>query len=161
MPRHPRPLSEQERIDWLRLARSEGVGPITFFHLVRFYGGAAKALQALPDLTRRSGRKQPIRIASKADAERELAALKRAGARLFAWLEPEYPVPLAAIEDAPPLISVRGDVPILARRSIAIVGARNASANGRSIAERIARDLGDAGFVVASGLARGIDAAAH
>jgi DNA processing protein len=161
VPRHPRPLTDAEKIDWLRLVRSEGVGPITFFHLVRFYGGAAKALAALPELARRSGRKAPIRIATAAEAERELAAVKRAGAALLAWLEPAYPVPLAAIEDAPPLVSVRGNTALLAQRNVAIVGARNASANGRAFAETIARDLGKAGLAIASGLARGIDAAAH
>jgi DNA processing protein len=141
--------------------RSEGVGPVTFFHLVRFYGGAAKALAALPELARRSGRKAPIRVGTAADAERELAAVKRAGAALLGWLEPAYPVPLAAIEDAPPLLTVRGNIAFLSERNIAMVGARNASANGRALAEAIARDLGKAGFVVPSGLARGIDAAAH
>jgi DNA processing protein len=161
VPRAPRPLADAEKIEWLRLLRSEGVGPVTFFHLVRFYGGVAKALAALPELARRSGRKAPIRIGTEKDAERELAALKRAGAVLLGWLEPAYPVPLAAIEDAPPLVTVRGDVALLSKRNIAVVGARNASANGRAFAETIARDLGKAGFVVASGLARGIDAAAH
>jgi DNA processing protein len=161
VPRAPRALSDQERIDWLRLVRSEGVGPITFFHLLRFYGGAAKALAALPELARRSGRKAPIRIGSEKEAERELAAVSRAGATLLAWLEPAYPVPLAAIEDPPPLVTVRGDAALLSRRNVAVVGARNASANGRAFAEQIARDLGKAEFVVASGLARGIDAAAH
>lgn len=161
MPRAPRVLTDAEKLDWLRLVRSEGVGPITFFHLVRFYGGAAKALAALPELARRSGRKAPIRIGGEKEAERELAAVKRAGAQLLAWLEPAYPVPLAAIEDAPPLVTARGNLALLTQRNIAIVGARNASANGRAFAERIARDLGKAGFVVASGLARGIDAAAH
>jgi len=161
LPRAPRPLTDAERLDWLRLVRSEGVGPITFFHLVRFYGAVAKALEALPELARRSGRKQPIRIGRRDEAERELAANTRAGAKLLAWLEPDYPVPLAAIEDAPPLVSVRGDAALLSRRTIAIVGARNASTNGRSFAETLARELGKAGFAVASGLARGIDAAAH
>jgi DNA processing protein len=161
VPRAPRALTDPERIDWLRLVRSEGVGPITFFHLVRFYGGAAKALAALPELARRSGRKAPIRLGSEKEAERELAAVRRAGATVLAWLEPAYPVPLAAIEDAPPLVTVRGDAALLSKRNVAVVGARNASANGRAFAEQIARDLGKADFVVASGLARGIDAAAH
>lgn len=161
MPRAPRALSDAEKLEWIRLARSEGVGPVTFFHLLRFYGGAAKALAALPELARRSGRKAPIRLGTEKDAERELSAVRRAGAQLLAWLEPSYPVPLAAIEDAPPLMTVRGDVSLLSKRNIAMVGARNASANGRALAERIARDLGKEAFVVASGLARGIDAAAH
>jgi len=161
VPRAPRALSDAEKLEWIRLARSEGVGPVTFFHLLRFCGGAAKALAALPELARRSGRKAPIRLGTEKDAERELSAVRRAGAQILAWLEPSYPVPLAAIEDAPPLMTVRGDVSLLSKRNIAMVGARNASANGRALAERIARDLGKEAFVVASGLARGIDAAAH
>jgi len=161
MPRHPRPLTDAEKLDWLRLVRSEGVGPITFFHLVRFYGSAAKALDALPELARRSGRRQPLRLATRAEAQREFDNIARAGATLLGWMEPAYPVPLAAIEDAPPLATVRGDARLLSRNVIAIVGARNASGNGRAFAETIARDLGRADFVIASGLARGIDAAAH
>jgi DNA processing protein len=161
VPRAPRRLTEAEKLDWLRLLRCEGVGPVTFFHLVRFYGSAAKALEALPELARRSGRKQAIRIATRAEAEREIVATTRAGAQFLAWLEPDYPMPLAAIEDAPPLITIRGDASQVSRRCIGVVGARNASANGRAFAESLARDLGQAGFVIVSGLARGIDAAAH
>jgi DNA processing protein len=160
MPRATRPLSDQERLDWLRLIRSENVGPITFFHLIRHYGSAAKALAALPELARRSGRTKH-RLCTVAEAEREMAALLRCGARPVAWLEPAYPTYLAEIEDAPPLIAVRGDAALLERPTIAIVGARNASTNGCKIAERIARALGEAGRVVASGFARGIDTAAH
>ncbi len=159
MPRTPRLLSDQERLDWLRLWRSDHIGPITFFHLLRFYGSAGKVLAALPELARRTGR--GIRVCARADAEREIAQLTDFGARLIAWIDPAYPEPLAAVEDAPPLLACRGDPALLARPAVAIVGSRNASTNGCKIAEQLARDLGDAGFVIVSGLARGIDTAAH
>jgi DNA processing protein len=157
----PTPLSTAERADWLRLIRSENVGPITFYQLLRRFGSAAAALAALPDLARRGGRAGALKICSRGTAEAELAAVERLGARLVAQCEPDYPRPLAAIEDAPPLIGVLGHVDLLHRPTVAIVGARNASANGRRIAELIAEGLSGAGYLVASGLARGIDAAAH
>ncbi|MEI8394403.1 MAG: DNA-processing protein DprA [Rhodospirillaceae bacterium] len=156
-----RSLSDSERLDWLRLIRAENVGPITFFRLLGQYGTATGALKALPELARRGGRTGPLRIPSKAEAERELSANARLGARLLAACEPEYPHSLAAIDDPPPLISVLGHVHLLDRRSIGIVGARNASLNGRRFTEQLARDLAAAGLVVVSGMARGIDTAAH
>jgi len=157
----PRPLSAAERLDWLRLIRSENVGPITFFQLLQRFGDARSALAALPELARRGGRVKPIRVCDKASAEREIEGLTAIGARLVALGEDAYPTPLAAIDDAPPLIAVRGHPHLLKKPAIGIVGARNASANGRRFARGIARDLGMAGMVVASGFARGIDAAAH
>lgn len=154
-------LSDAERIDWLQLIRSENVGPVTFHHLLGRYGSARAALEALPELARRGGRAKPIRVAPRAAAERELAELAKIGGRLIARGEPDYPAPLAAISDAPPLIAVRGRIELLAHTMIAVVGTRNASTNGRRFAGMLARDIGAKGFVVASGLARGIDAAAH
>jgi len=154
-------LTERERIDWLRLSRSENVGPITFRHLIGRYGSAAEALARLPELARRGGRRRPIRVPEVAAAEAELARLAAHGGRLLAAAEPDYPAALAAIDDRPPLIAVAGDAGLLARPCIAVVGARNASAAGRAFARRLAADLGQAGFVVVSGLARGIDGAAH
>ena len=154
-------LSDAERLDWLRLIRTENVGPIGFRHLLERFGSAHAALDALPQLARRVGRTRPLKLCPAVAAEREMEALHRFGARLVGRGEPAYPVPLAAIEDAPPLLCVLGDLSLLNRRTIAVVGARAASANGRRLAEDIARDLGAAGFAVASGLARGIDAAAH
>ncbi len=161
MNRPQAPLSTEERLDWLRLVRSENVGPITFFQLLARFGSAGEALAALPDLARRGGRMRPIKICPKAEAEREFEAHERLGARLIAWSEAEYPEALAAIEDAPPLLGVLGHAQLLTRRMIAMVGARNASANGRRIARTLAADLGRHDLVIASGLARGIDAAAH
>ncbi|HEV7371387.1 DNA-processing protein DprA [Arenibaculum sp.] len=161
MPQPTRALSTQERTDWLRLIRSENVGPVTFFRLIERYGSAAAALRALPELAARGGRSKPLRICSRAEAERETAAVERIGARLLAACEPEFPPLLAHADDCPPVLCVLGHAHLLARPTVAIVGARNASLNGRKLAERIARDLGEAGYLVASGMARGIDAAAH
>lgn len=157
----PRALSAAERLDWLRLIRSENVGPITFFQLLERFGDARSALAALPELARRGGREKRLRIGEKSAAEREIEGLAAIGARLVASGEDEYPQALAAIADPPPLIAARGHPHLLKRPIVAVVGARNASANGRRFAQAIARDLGKAGLVIASGLARGIDTSAH
>jgi DNA processing protein len=154
-------LSEEQRIDWLRLIRSANVGPRTFRTLVNHFGGAGAALAALPELARRGGASGPAHICSAADAKRELAAARSMDAVFIALGEPDYPHRLRMIDDAPPLIAVRGKLPALALPLVAIVGSRNASAAGVKFAERLARELGEAGFGVVSGLARGIDAAAH
>jgi DNA processing protein len=156
-----RTLNPAERLDWLRLIRSENVGPVTFYQLLARFGSAEAALSALPDFARRGGRGKPLTIGSRVAAERELQRIADAGARLVAWGEPDYPPALAAVDDAPPLIAVKGVTDLLTRPAVAIVGARNASANGRRFARDIALQLGQQGLVVVSGLARGIDAAAH
>lgn len=159
---HPRrALTDSERLDWLRLIRTENVGPITFHRLVEQYGSAKAAIAVLPELARRGGRVAPLKLFGKAEAERELAALRKLDARLLCACEPDYPEALAAIDDAPPVLTVLGHAHLLAKRSVAMVGARNASMNGRKFAEMLARDLGKAGYSVVSGLARGIDTAAH
>jgi DNA processing protein len=154
-------LTDEQRIDWLRLIRSDNVGPRTFRSLVNHCGGARAAIEALPELARRGGAQKPIRVLSRELAERELEGSRRLGVALIALGEPDYPARLRMIDDAPPLIGVRGKVSVLASNMIAVVGSRNSSAAGVKFAERIAREFGDAGFVIASGLARGIDAAAH
>jgi DNA processing protein len=154
-------LTDEQRLDWLRLIRSENVGPRTFGSLLQRYGGARAALNALPDLARRGGSARAIRVCSRAEAERELETAQRFGAQFIASCEAAYPHRLAQIDPAPPLIAVRGTIATLARPMIAVVGSRNASAAGLKLTERLTRDLGAAGFVIASGLARGIDAAAH
>jgi DNA processing protein len=156
-----RPLTDEERLDWLCLARGENVGPIAFRQLIERFGNAGAALDALPDIARRGGRSQPIRLFPRASAERELERVLELGGRILASAEPDYPEALAAIDDAPPVIAIRGNAAFLGKRVVAIVGARNASANGCRIAQDLARQLGAAGLVVVSGLARGIDAAAH
>ncbi len=154
-------LSDEQRLDWLRLIRSDNIGPRTFHDLVDYYGSVRAALTALPGLARRGGSARPIRICSREQAEAELMAARATGVEFFALGEPDYPARLQMIDDPPPVIAVRGKLEILLRPLVAIVGSRNASAAGVKFAERMARDLGNAGFVVVSGLARGIDAAAH
>ena len=153
-------LKDGERLAWLRLSRSEKVGPMTFRRLLRSFGSAQAALAALPELARR-GRGEPISVYPAAAAADEVGRLHQMGGRLVAHCEPDYPAALCGIPDAPPVLAILGNAGLLVRRSIAIVGARNASANGRFLAESLARQLGEIGWAITSGLARGIDAAAH
>jgi len=156
-----RVLSDDERIDWLRLLRTPQVGAITFFALLSRFGSATAAIDALPSLAARAGRAKPASVPSAAEIKREIDRAAKMGARYIAACEPDYPESLAAIEDAPPVITVGRDASLFTRPSVAIVGARNASLNGRRIAAKLAQDLGEAGFVIVSGLARGIDTEAH
>src|ERR1700722_4441617 len=160
---HDRPhqLSDIERLNRLRLIRSDNVGPRTFASLLRHFGSARAALDRLPDLARRGGAARAGRICSEADARAELAASEKLGVSLVAPGEAGYPPRLAVLDDAPPLLGVRGALDVLMRPVIAIVGSRNASGAGLKFAGTLAHDLSDAGFVIASGLARGIDQAAH
>ena len=153
-------LSEQQRIDWLRLIRAENVGPRTFRALIAEFSTAARALARLSELARRGGRSD-LRIPTREEAEAELKAAARAGVRFVGIGEDDYPPLLRETDDAPPLLAVRGDTTVLTRPCVAIVGSRNASAAGSRFAAALARDLGQAGFVIVSGLARGIDSAAH
>ena len=155
----PALLSDDQRLAWLRLIRSDNIGPVTFRELINHFGSASAAIDAVPELARKGGRQ--IRLCSVDEAERELVAAAAAGARFVAMGEADYPPWLRAIDAAPPLIAVRGGGACLARPNIAVVGARNASVAGRKFAMQIAVELGEAGFSIASGLARGIDAAAH
>ncbi len=157
-----RSLTGGERADWLRLSRTRGVGPITFFHLLeRYDGSATAALADLPALARKAGGKADLAAPPKAEIERELDAAARLGALHLAACEPEYSACLAAIDAPPPVIAVRGRRDLLNRRSIALVGARDASAAGRRMARDLARDLGSVGFTIVSGMARGVDGEAH
>ncbi len=155
------PLSDQQMVSWLRLIRSENVGPQTFRQLINRYGSATNALEALPDLARRGGAAKRIRIATEDEAISELEAAGRLGARFVAWSEAAYPRYLLAIDGPPPLLAVAGSNDVLARPMVGIVGSRNASLSGRKLAAQFAAGLGREGFVIVSGLARGIDAAAH
>jgi DNA processing protein len=152
-------LSDEQRLDWLRLIRSENVGPRTFRALINKFGGASAALEALPGLAKRG--RGAIAVATRAEAEKEIARAERLGARFVAMGEPDYPKALQAVDSAPPLIAVRGSVEVLSKPAIAMVGSRNASASGLAFTERLSRQLGDAGFVIVSGLARGVDTRAH
>src|ERR1700683_4414709 len=162
MANKPEPrLTDQQRFDWLRLTRSESVGPRTFRALTTNCGGGRAALNALPELARRGGAKRPIRIASVEEVEKELIAARKLGVRFVALGEPDYPPALQEIDSAPPLLALRGRAEALRKAAVAIVGSRNASAAGLTFAERLARGLGQAGYVIVSGLARGIDPRAH
>ena len=156
MPKHYPP----DLADCLRLARTEGVGPIAWRRLLARYGTPGAALAALPRLARAGGRETQLAIPSPDEANRELDRLARIGARLLVLDQPDYPPLLAMLEDAPPVIAVQGDIALLATRSVAVVGGRNASANGQRMAETLGADLARH-LTVVSGLARGIDAAAH
>jgi DNA processing protein len=156
-----RELEPEERLDWLRLSRTETIGPISFYAMLRRFGSARAALGALPRLARRGERAKTVTAVTRAAAEAELAAVERIGGRLICWGEPAYPSVLMAIEDAPPLLTILGRAELLTLAMVAVVGARNASANGRRFARELAAALGQNGLVVVSGLARGIDAAAH
>ncbi|MGE0421667.1 MAG: DNA-processing protein DprA [Reyranellaceae bacterium] len=154
----PPPLAG-ERLARIRLARTARVGPVTFHEMLGHYGSATAALDALPELARTA--RLDTRAAAAASVQREAAALAERGGRFLVIGDDDYPASLAAIPDAPPVLSVIGDPALLARPAVAVVGARNASVNGRRLAARFAAELGQAGQVIASGLARGVDAAAH
>lgn len=153
--------TEAERLDRLRLIRCPRVGPATFHSLITKFGTASAALAALPELAKRGGSKDKLVIPSRGDAERELAQLAKIGARLIGYGEPDYPALLAQLEDSPPFLSVQGSPHLLRLPAVALVGARGASANGQRMAESVARGLAEAGWLIVSGLARGIDGAAH
>lgn len=158
---HQPRLSDTEKRDWLRLIRSENVGPVTFHSILRYYGSAAKAVDALPAMAKRTGARRNIKLATKDVAEREWSALLKAGAELIAWGEPSYPLRLMQLDDAPPLLAAKGNPDVTEAPGIAIVGARNSSAIGQRFTRDIAAELCRNGFAVVSGLARGIDKAAH
>lgn len=154
-------LSDRQRLNWLRLIRTDNIGPVTFRDLILFCGSASSAIEMLPDLNIRGGSARPIRVMSMDDAERELETIERSGARLVGMGEPDYPPQLKNCEAPPPLVTIKGNAAVFNKPPVAIVGSRNASAIGARFTKRLANDLGEAGFAVISGLARGIDAAAH
>ncbi|GAC1042519.1 DNA-processing protein DprA [Rhizobium sp. No.120] len=154
-------LTEKQRIAWLRLIRSDNVGPSTFRDLINHYGSAEAALTMLPELSQRGGSTRAIRIADERDALRELEAAHRFGARFVGIGEPDYPSALREIDGAPPLLAVKGNMSVATRPAIGMVGSRNASISGAKFTAMIARTCGEAGYAVVSGLARGIDTAAH
>nr|WP_306228857.1 DNA-processing protein DprA [Aurantimonas sp. CSK15Z-1] len=154
-------MTDSQRLAWLRLIRSENVGPATFRALINRFGTAEAALDALPGLAERGGSRRRIRIESAEAVEREMAAAAKMGARFVCRGEPGYPRLLRMTEQAPPVLAVMGEDGVAQRTALAIVGARNASLSGIKLTQRFARELGEAGLVIVSGLARGIDAAAH
>ncbi len=148
-------------LDRLRLARTEGVGPVTYRRLMAQFPTAAEAVAALPDLARTAGRPAPPRILTEREAAREMEQVERLGGRMVFIGGEDYPPMMALLPDPPPVLSILGDVTALHGRAVGVVGARNASANGCRMAEALAADLAAQGLVVVSGMARGIDAAAH
>ena len=154
-------LSDEQLVDWLRLIRSENVGPRTFRQLINRYGGARAALEALPALAARSSQGRMIRIADRDEILREIEKSRALNVRFIATSDSDYPALLREIDSAPPLIAVRGDPSLFRRSCVAIVGSRNASAAGLAFAERLAHGLAREDYVIVSGLARGVDAAAH
>ncbi len=154
-------LSDQQRFNWLRLIRSENIGPATFRDLLNHFGSAEKALEAVPTLSERGGAKRKIQIASKEDTEREWEAVYKTGARLVALGEPDYPRDLAHTHAPPPILTIAGQEHWAQKTIVAIVGSRNCSASGLKLTQTLASQLGQNDIVVASGLARGIDTAAH
>lgn len=152
-------MNSNEQLARLRLARSQNVGPITFRHLISRFGSGADALDALPSLTGRNGRR--IRIPTIDQAEAEIEQLSEGDARILVLGDADYPEPLAETEDAPPVLIAKGRLELMKERCIGMVGARNASAMGAKFARTLASQLGEDGMIVVSGLARGIDTAAH
>ncbi|MGN0919810.1 MAG: DNA-processing protein DprA [Alphaproteobacteria bacterium] len=153
-------MTNLELMDWLRLSLSENVGPATFRQLLAYFGSAKEALQHLPELASRGGKRE-IKIASEKQVESQLKRAEKVGATLLTWKEADYPFLLKQIKDAPPVLFVLGHTGLLAQDSVAIVGTRNASLNGKNIARFLAAGLIENHYSVISGMAKGIDAAAH
>ena len=154
-------LSDEQRLDWLQLIRSDNIGPRTFRMLINRFGGARAALEALPDLVRKHAGGRQIRIAQRDACAREYEQATRIGAQFIVMGDREYPSALREIDAPPPVLCVRGDLSVFARPMAAIVGSRNASAAGLAFTDRLARELAEADIVIASGLARGVDQRAH
>ncbi len=154
-------LDDEQRLDWLQLSRSENVGPVLFFQLVNRFGSAAAALEALPEISRRAGRREPVRIYPRERAMADLERAERIGARFVARGEAGYPPLLRHVAGPPPLLCIRGRTDVAMMPPLAIVGSRNASVPGLKFTRRIAAEVGRAGYAIVSGLARGIDTAAH
>ncbi|MBB4076331.1 DNA processing protein [Bartonella fuyuanensis] len=154
-------LTDRQRLNWLRLLRSENIGAVSFRKLINYYKTAENALAELPELSRKGGGSTPIKIASLEEAEKEMQEAEKLGIRFIGMGEPDYPAFLKVTEASPPLIAIKGNVSVFQKTSIGIIGSRNASAVGQKLAAQFAHFLGEANFVIISGLARGIDSIAH
>ena len=154
-------ISSSEKIQWIRLSRSENVGKATFFRLLEIYGSASAALEKISDQAIKGGLNREIKICSEKEVEKELENSKKIGAEIILFCEEKYPRLLREIEDPAPILTVKGKTEFLNQHAIAVVGPRNASFNGGAFARKIAADLGDNSLIVNSGMAKGIDAAAH
>lgn len=148
-------------ISWLQLARSENVGPITFHELLNRYQTPEKALEVLPDLARQGGLKRSLKIAALDKIQKEIESTHNVGAEFITFHAPHYPALLKHIDAPPPILIAKGRLPLLQEPHFAIVGARNASAMGKKMSHHFAKELGERGWTITSGLARGIDTSAH
>ncbi|EFL90295.1 DNA-processing protein DprA [Ahrensia sp. R2A130] len=153
-------LADEQKLAWLRLIRTPRVGPATFIDLIRRFGTASEALNALPDLAAKAGAKA-IKVADADIAKREMDALTRGGGDFVCLGEPDYPPALRFGDRPPPVLAIRGDRTALGRDAVAIVGSRNASVAGLKLTAQFARDIGSSDYLIVSGLARGVDSAAH
>jgi DNA processing protein len=154
-------LDHPEKIARLRLIRTEQIGPVTFWALMTRFGAASRAIDRLPEMARRGGLRRSLAIASATSIEAEFEAAAKQDVRFIFCGEDDYPAMLAAVDPPPPVLAIQSQLQVMTQPCIAIVGARNASGLGRKFARELAADLGAAGYAVVSGLARGIDAAAH
>ena len=154
-------LSEEEKMAWLRLIRTENVGPVTFYQLLHRFKNAFDALKRLPKVAQSAGRRKPLLIPSLQETEAIYRTYQKKGIHLLASREPAYPQAFRALHDAPPLLSAKGSLELLASESFSVVGSRNASALGRETAYNWSKILGEAGLTIVSGLAEGIDTQAH
>lgn len=154
-------LTDRQRLNWLRLLRSENIGAVSFRNLIDHYKTAENALAALPELSRKGGLSTSIRITTIEDAEKEMREAERLGIRFVGIGEPDYPAFLKVTEASPPLIAIKGNILVFQKPSVGIVGSRNASAAGKKLTAQFANFLGESGFTTISGLARGIDSIAH
>ncbi len=156
----PQQLTYQEKFDYLRLIRSENIGSITFFKLTEHFGSASEALKNVKSMAKKGGKKS-FKLASLKDIEKEFIKAEKENIHIIAFPEAEYPPLLRQIHDPPPILYGKGNMQLLRKKSFAIVGARNASANGRILSQKFASELGENNICVVSGMARGIDTKAH
>ncbi len=154
-------LTELEKINWIRLILSDNIGPITFHQLMSYYGSASEVISHINELARRGGRKKPYELATPADAEKQMRIAKEADAQILFHVENRYPKLLRTISDAPPILFVKGNIDTFQKPGFAVVGTRNASVNGKNLARNFSRIIAEKGYQIVSGMARGIDRAAH
>ena len=154
-------MTEQEQLDWIRLALSENVGAITFRKLIAFFGSASEALKHTADLAKQGGAKRTLRIASEEMAEKQLKTAQKLGVNLLFSCEENYPFLLKQISDPPPVLFTLGHLHLFKQNCIAIVGTRAATLNGKNFAIHLSKELSEQGYVIVSGMAKGIDRAAH
>lgn len=153
--------NNDSKLDYLRLIRSENVGPITFYLLLKYFGSAKEALANINDFAKRGGKTKPIKLYPESEAQKEMDEVLALGAEIIAFNEDDYPYLLKQIPDTPPLLTVLGHKHLLHKEAVAIVGTRDASLNGRNMAKKLGEELASHGYTVISGMALGIDAAAH